>query len=98
MSTLNKLRLYTQPGCGYCVHLKKKLDDLELEYVEINIKEVAGALEFMKQKGHRTVPQLYYNHERLNGDDTTQLTSEQIKEKVESLQWNNIDGGIEQGI
>lgn len=96
MSTLNKLKLYTQPRCVYCVMLKEKLDDGGFNYVEINIKEDEAGAEFIKSNGHSTVPQLYYNNTRINGENTSDLTIPIIESKMKELEWTSVDSGIEQ--
>lgn len=53
------IALYTQPGCIHCDHAKTHLNLLEVEFEEINIHEHADALQFLKDNGHTTVPQLY---------------------------------------
>ena len=73
-----KLTLYTQEDCGYCKLLKKKLSEWNFDYREINISHDLFAKDFLKEKGHRTVPQLYWHNTHLNKMPTTELTYEHL--------------------
>ena len=90
-SSIN-LTLYTQDDCGYCHLLKKKLAEWDFRYREINVSYDLFAKEFMKEQGHRTVPQLYWNNTHLNKLPTTDLTKEHI---VNELEYDNYIGGVE---
>ena len=48
--------------------------------------------DFLKDKGHRTVPQLYWNDTHLNKLPTTDLTYEHIEAE---LDYENYIGGVE---
>jgi len=72
MSTSYKL--YTQNDCPYCVLIREKLDEWGIEYDVINISYDKDAKLFLKEKGHRTVPQLYYEDIHLNKVDTEAFT------------------------
>ena len=87
----NSLKLYTQHACPYCVLMKKKLDSWGYEYEEINLHEQPEAKAFMKERGHRVVPQLYSNGVHLNKCDTADFT----EAKLEQALYPNIDGGVE---
>jgi glutaredoxin len=51
--------LYSKPACPYCDRAADYLNRNGFEYKKIDITEDADALEFIKSKGHRTVPQIY---------------------------------------
>ena len=51
------LTLYTQEDCNYCHELKKKLAAWDFKWHEINISYDLFAKDFLKENGHRTVPQ-----------------------------------------
>lgn len=87
----NSIRLYTQNDCPYCVIMKKKLDEWGYSYRTINVSEDLEAKAFLKEQGHRTVPQLYEGHVNLNkGIDTQDFT----KRHLELMLIDN-DGGVE---
>jgi glutaredoxin len=90
-SSIN-LTLYTQDDCGYCHLLKKKLAEWDFRYREINVSYDLFAKDFMREQGHRTVPQLYWNNTHLNKLPTTDLTKEHI---VNELEYDNYIGGVE---
>tara|TARA_B100000424_G_scaffold122260_1_gene92575 strand:- start:365 stop:667 length:303 start_codon:yes stop_codon:yes gene_type:complete len=90
-SSIN-LTLYTQDDCGYCHLLKKKLAEWDFRYREINISYDLFAKDFMKEQGHRTVPQLYWNNTHLNKLPTTELTKQHI---IDELDYENYMGGVE---
>tara|TARA_B100000524_G_scaffold343009_1_gene238652 strand:- start:598 stop:900 length:303 start_codon:yes stop_codon:yes gene_type:complete len=90
-SSIN-LTLYTQDDCGYCHLLKKKLAEWDFRYREINVSYDLFAKDFMKAKGHRTVPQLYWNNTHLNKLPTTELTKQHI---IDELDYENYMGGVE---
>ena len=46
----------------------------------------------MREQGHRTVPQLYWNNTHLNKLPTTELTKEHI---ISELDYENYMGGVE---
>tara|TARA_B100000965_G_scaffold222019_1_gene185766 strand:- start:1271 stop:1573 length:303 start_codon:yes stop_codon:yes gene_type:complete len=90
-SSIN-LTLYTQDNCNYCHLLKKKLAEWDFRYREINISYDLFAKDFMREQGHRTVPQLYWNNTHLNKLPTTELTKEHI---ISELDYENYMGGVE---
>ena len=87
-----KLTLYTQEDCGYCKLLKKKLSEWNFDYREINISHDLFAKDFLKENGHRTVPQLYHGRTHLNKFPTEELTKQNI---LDELDYENYIGGVE---
>lgn len=93
MSTLP--RLYTQNNCPFCVIMKDKLDDWGIKYEVINLHEQPDAKTFLKENGHRTVPQLYYRNIHLNKDvDTVDFTSKLFFSQMKTA-WDMSDSGVE---
>ena len=92
MSSL--IKLYTQNDCPYCVLMKKKLNEWGFGYIEINVSENLEAKRFLKEKGHRTVPQLYANNTHLNENVDTAAFQKRHLEIALSLSYEN-DGGVE---
>ena len=87
----NLIKLYTQNDCPYCVIMKKKLDEWGYEYQEINVSNNLLAKGFLKEQGHRTVPQLYNGNINLNKDiDTNDFTKRHLE-----LMMLEQDGGVE---
>ena len=97
------IRLYTQPLCPFCDLMKSMLDETNLKYDTINIKEDPSALAFMKEQGHKVVPQLYVNNIHINKKTNTQeYTSAElhgiIADVLDHQDWPWTDSGIEQGM
>tara|TARA_B110000259_G_scaffold106610_1_gene122268 strand:- start:23764 stop:24012 length:249 start_codon:yes stop_codon:yes gene_type:complete len=81
------LVLYTKDKCVYCHFLKEKLDDWGLEYETVNNEPLP--------KGHSTYPQLYYKGRDVQLGSSTDLDRENLEQRIERIEWPNIDGGIE---
>jgi len=92
MSNSINLTLYTQDDCEYCHIMKKKLAEWDYKYREINVSYDLFAKEFMKEKGHRTVPQLYWNNTHLNKVPTTELSKDHVESEID---YDNYIGGVE---
>ena len=62
------LVLYTQPRCHFCEIMKRMLSKMdEVESFEIlDITKDLEARSFIRNKGHKTVPMLYW---RVHGKD-----------------------------
>ncbi len=97
-----EVKLYTQPNCGFCDLIKEMLDKVNISYYTIDIKEDEIALAFMKEQGHRTVPQLYANDVHINTNpNTREYTPEELERLIMETtltEWPWQDSGIEQGI
>ena len=89
------LKLYTQNKCGWCVRLEQNLTDWGLEYEIHNITLDKDAKQFMKDKGHKTVPQLYYGGEDVMRGASENLTKDTLQNNMERVEWPNIDSGVE---
>lgn len=81
--------MYTQPNCPFCDLLKLKLDSWFYRYEVINIQENQKAKMFIKERGHKTVPQLYFHDEMvLNTVDTQHMTLDVLQENIKKY-WDN---------
>lgn len=94
--------LYTQPLCGFCDLMKSMLDEVNVEYRVIDIKSNSTAKDFIKNEGHKTVPQLYLGETHLNKKtDTRDYTPQELYNiilEANNNSWPWQDSGIEQGI
>ena len=86
------LTLYTQDDCFYCFEMKRKLSEWGLNFREINISYDLFAKDFLREKKHRTVPQVYHGNTHLNKFQTMELTREHI---MAELDYENYIGGVE---
>ena len=71
--------IYTGPLCNYCEAAKRLLTRNNVEYKEIDISRVDGAMDEMikKANGLRTIPQIFFNDEHMGGyDDVRALEKE----------------------
>jgi glutaredoxin len=92
MSSSIKLTLYTQDDCQYCNILKKKLLEWNYSYREVNVSYDLFAKDFLKNEGHRTVPQLYWNNLHLNKMPTLELQKRDIEAEIN---YEDYIGGVE---
>ena len=58
-----KLTVYSKTVCPYCVNAKNFLKAKNIPFEEINIEQSDEARQFIIDKGHRTVPQIYFQGE-----------------------------------
>ena len=68
---MKKITIYTGPMCNYCEAAKKLLARNNVEYKEINIATVDGAMDEMiaKANGKRTIPQIFFDEQHMGGYD-----------------------------
>jgi glutaredoxin len=55
------LTIYSKTTCPFCVNAKSYLSQNQIPYVEIDVEQDPAALDFIRNEGHRTVPQIYLN-------------------------------------
>jgi glutaredoxin len=89
------LKLYSKDKCFYCRQLKKKLDEWGYDYTTIHVDQDPAAAVFMETRGHKTVPQLYYNDTDVQKGSSTELTKQILSDRIERVIWPNVDSGIE---
>jgi glutaredoxin 3 len=76
---MKNVKIYTGALCPFCDAAKKLLTRNNIEYKEINIATVDGAMEEMitKANGKRTVPQIFFDNQHIGGyDDIRALEKE----------------------
>lgn len=82
------ITLYSKPNCPHCVQAKNYLTRHEIEFNTVDVTEDAKALDFIKSRGHKTVPQLYVGDTVLvEGGNAAlqQLKPEQVRERVNQI-------------
>ena len=71
--SLNMILIYTSNWCGYCTAAKNLLDELKLDYKEINIEEENISRQMLLDlSGGYTVPQIKINDKFIGGYDVLQ--------------------------
>ncbi|UQX90286.1 mycoredoxin [Jatrophihabitans telluris] len=75
--------MYTTSWCGYCVRLKKGLDQAGIGFDEVNIEQDESAAVRVMQVngGNQTVPTLEF----ADGSALTNPTLKQVQEKLAAL-------------
>lgn len=68
------ITVYSKQTCPFCVAAKEKLDRWGFEYTEVEVDKDEQAMEFIKSRGHRTVPQIYINNKTYVPDGCSGLT------------------------
>ena len=68
---MKSVTIYTGPLCNYCDAAKRLLTRNNIEYKEINIAMVDGAMDEMisKANGKRTIPQIFFGDRHIGGYD-----------------------------
>ena len=53
------ITLYSKNNCPKCVELKKELIKESINHIVVMVDENHAALDFLKNAGHKSVPQMY---------------------------------------
>ena len=75
--------MYTTSWCGYCVRLKKMMQNEGIDFAEVNIEtdESAADLVMAANGGNRTVPTLVF----ADGTALTNPSIDQVKAQLATL-------------
>jgi glutaredoxin len=79
------LTVYSKTVCPFCVNAKNYLKSKNIPFEEINIEEDDQARQFIVDKGHRTVPQIYFDGELFvegGFQGLSKLTQADIRERM----------------
>ena len=68
---MKSVTIYKGPLCNYCEAAKRLLTRNNVDYKEINIAKVDGAMDEMisKANGKRTIPQIFFDDQHMGGYD-----------------------------
>lgn len=88
-------KLYTKPGCPFCVKAEQLLKDRSEEYVKINI--TAESLEKLKPKigDHNTVPIVFLDDKFIGGSTELEEKLRELPIKQKGKIYEGIEGSIE---
>ena len=75
-----KVVVFSIVGCPFCIRAKGYLDQLGLQYVDINVDKNMEARQYVIERtGKKTVPQIFFNEHHVGGwDDLSKLVSHQL--------------------
>ena len=79
------LTVYSKTVCPFCVNAKNYLKSKHIPFEEINIEEDEQARQFILEKGHRTVPQIYFEGKLFvegGFQGLSKLTQTEIRERM----------------
>ena len=76
-----KVLIYTSPLCSACDSAKRLFARNNIQYKEINIANVEGAMDEMikKTNAKRTVPQIFINDKHIGGFDDVRVLEKENK-------------------
>ena len=78
---MKSVTIYTGPLCNFCDAAKKLLTRNNVEYKEINIATIDGAMDEMiaKSNGKRTIPQISFDDQHIGGYDEARTLEKENK-------------------
>ena len=78
---MKSVTIYTGPLCAFCDAAKRLLTRNNVDYNEINIATVDGAIDEMiaKANGKRTIPQIFFNDQHIGGYDEARALEKENK-------------------
>jgi glutaredoxin 3 len=78
---MKNVTIYTGPLCNFCDAAKRLLTRNNVEYKEINIATVDGAMDEMisKANGKRTIPQIFIEDFHVGGYDELRALEKENK-------------------
>ena len=78
---MKSVTIYTGPLCNFCDAAKRLLTRNNVEYKEINIASVDGAMDEMitKASGKRTIPQIFFDDRHIGGYDEVRALEKEDK-------------------
>ena len=78
---MKSVTIYTGPLCNYCEAAKRLLTRNKVEYKEIDISKVDGAMDEMikKANGKRTIPQIFFDDQHMGGYDDVRAIEKENK-------------------
>jgi glutaredoxin 3 len=78
---MKSVTIYTGPLCNFCDAAKRLLTRNNVEYKEINIASVDGAMDEMITKASvkRTIPQIFFDDRHIGGYDEVRALEKENK-------------------
>ena len=85
------ITLYTKDHCPFCQHAKIWLEKAGIAFEEKNIMESEELRTWLKDQGHRTVPQIYVKDTLLvegGYQGLAKLSEDTVKQRIEEINAN----------
>ena len=85
------IKLYGKPDCTFCIKAEEWLKRNNFQFEKIDVTEDAEALAFIKGRGHKKVPQIYYNSRILvegGYDGLSSLRPEDLTHRIQQYDNN----------
>jgi len=81
---MKQLTIYSTPSCSHCQQAKEYLTRLEIPFTDVNLHQDTQAMSFIRQQGHRSVPQIYLEDTQFvsGWPELRDMTAEQILQKI----------------
>ena len=78
---MKSVTIYIGPLCNYCDAAKRLLARNNVEYKEIDISIVDGAMDEMikKANGKKTIPQIFFDDQHIGGYDEVRALEKENK-------------------
>lgn len=78
------IKIYSKPNCNHCIQAENWLTRHQFSYHKVDITQDQIALSFLKQQGHKSVPQLYIGGKLLPGGNAglQSLSPEKLQEII----------------
>ena len=82
---MKTLTVYSTAMCTHCKSAKQFLNELAIPYNEVNLNEDAAAMDFVRSRGHRSVPQIYVGETQFVAGwaELSRMTKESILERLQ---------------
>ena len=83
MADAAPVTMYSTQWCGYCKRLKKMMQEVGIDFAEVDIERVPGTAEIVEKvnNGNRTVPTLVF----IDGTAMTNPSLAKVQEKLASI-------------
>lgn len=81
------LTIYSKNHCPFCEQAKALLKNKGISFEELKIDEDSDAMSFVVGKGHKTVPQIYYNGEIFvegGFQGLSKLSTDEIQQRLQT--------------
>jgi glutaredoxin len=82
------ITVFSKPNCPHCVTAKTYLASNGIAFEEVDVSADDDALAFLRERGHRSVPQIYVGETLLvegGSDGLRSLTADEIRTREAAI-------------